>query len=111
MDDLQSVLGDARFSREVQLSNVGGLETCRVKYADFGHRNDPPGQENVLLFMGPLFGTRWIHVFKDELAKQHKIRMIMIDRPGFGGTDAVDIKQRLETTRGKPLVLRSRAPR
>ncbi|KAH7320686.1 hypothetical protein B0I35DRAFT_427603 [Stachybotrys elegans] len=99
MDDLPSVLADARFSREIQLQNVAGLETCRVKYADFGHGDEASGDQRVLLFMGPLFGTRWIHVFKDGLAKQHKVRMLMIDRPGFGGTDAVDIKQRLEATR------------
>ncbi|KAI0907309.1 hypothetical protein F4823DRAFT_564962 [Ustulina deusta] len=57
----------------------------QVTYADFGHRND----ERVLLFCGPLVGSRYLLTTKDKLARQHRVRIISPDRPGFGGTTDV----------------------
>ncbi|KAI0975049.1 Alpha/Beta hydrolase protein [Xylaria arbuscula] len=57
----------------------------KVTYADFGHHND----ERVLLFCGPLMGSRYLLTTKDKLARQHGVRIISPDRPGFGGTTDV----------------------
>ncbi|KAI0871347.1 hypothetical protein GGS24DRAFT_471848 [Hypoxylon argillaceum] len=66
-------------------------EGFKVTYADFGHRND----ERVLLFCGPLVGSRYVLATKDECAKQHGVRIISADRPGFGGTPDVPPASRI----------------
>lgn len=105
MTSLDDYLADPRFSRTFELppdhsSNRPGSFT--IKYADYGYRNEVhPEQENVLLFFGSLMGSRLAHVAKDEIAKNHKIRIINPDRPGIGGTDAVDEKHRMELWLGK----------
>ncbi|KAF2965110.1 hypothetical protein GQX73_g8444 [Xylaria multiplex] len=79
-------LDDERFHQKFTLppnpNRPAGLD---VTYADFGHRND----ERVLLFCGPLMGSRLVLVTKDKLARQHGVRIISADRPGFGGTTDV----------------------
>ncbi|KAI0813777.1 hypothetical protein GGR55DRAFT_545344 [Xylaria sp. FL0064] len=63
----------------------------KVTYADFGHRNE----ERVLLFCGPLVGSRYLLTTKDKLARQHGVRIISPDRPGFGGTTNVPAADRV----------------
>lgn len=76
-------------------------DVFHITYADYGHRDEQhPETETVLLFFGPLGGSRWIHVAKDAVAKRRRIRIIHPDRPGFGGTDAVDMKHRIQTWSG-----------
>ncbi|GAP84223.1 putative interferon-induced GTP-binding protein Mx2 [Rosellinia necatrix] len=63
----------------------------KVTYADFGHRND----ERVMLFCGPLLGSRFVLATKDKLAKRYGVRIISPDRPGFGGTTDVEPADRI----------------
>ncbi|KAH0423970.1 interferon-induced gtp-binding protein mx2 [Colletotrichum camelliae] len=89
--DPAEYLNDPRFNRKFTLPPTPDLpENFQVTYADFGH-NDPsdPSSANVLLLCGPLLGSRYLHIAKDALAKRHKVRIIDIDRPGFGGTTPV----------------------
>ncbi|KXX82332.1 hypothetical protein MMYC01_201299 [Madurella mycetomatis] len=91
---------DPRFSRTFELpadpASNGRTGPFKVKYADYGYRNDAhPEQENALLFFGPLMASRLFHIAKDELAKRRKIRIINLDRPGIGGTDPADAKDRM----------------
>ncbi|KAK3377644.1 hypothetical protein B0H63DRAFT_221562 [Podospora didyma] len=93
-------VNDARFTQSLSLPAdpaLGRTKPFRITYADFGYRNAThPEEENVLLFFGPLMASRLVHITKDHPARAHKIRVIHPDRPGFGGTDAVDAKDRLE---------------
>lgn len=76
--------------------------TLKVTYADSGYRNEQaPEEEHVLLFYGPMMATRWMSASKHTLAKKHKVRIIQIDRPGFGGTDEVDVADRISVCRGE----------
>ncbi|KAI0435278.1 hypothetical protein F5Y09DRAFT_293535 [Xylaria sp. FL1042] len=79
-------LDDERFHQTFTLppdaSRPAGF---KVTYADFGHRNN----ERVLLFCGPLVGSRYLLTTKDKLARQYGVRIISPDRPGFGGTTNV----------------------
>ncbi|OIW32563.1 hypothetical protein CONLIGDRAFT_630243 [Coniochaeta ligniaria NRRL 30616] len=92
-------LDDPRFSQvfELPANPAGGRDSAfRIKYVDYGYRNEAhPEQENVLLFFPPLMASRLLHVTKDELGKKHKIRIISLDRPGIGGTDAAAPDKRL----------------
>lgn len=101
-------VNDPRFSRTFELPADparGRTKPFKVTYADYGYRNeDHPEQENVLLFFGSLMASRLIHIPKDELAKKYKIRIIDPDRPGVGGTDDVDVKNRMSTWLGTILL-------
>ncbi|OAA63161.1 hypothetical protein ISF_05037 [Cordyceps fumosorosea ARSEF 2679] len=93
-------LDDPRFSREFRLPGntiEGRADAFKITYADYGYRNEEnPHEENVFLFFPPLLGSRWMHTAKDHIAKQHKIRIINVERPGYGGTDEVEVQDRLQ---------------
>ena len=105
MAEFSAFISDERFSRVFELPGdpaSGRTGPFRVKFADYGYRNEAhPEQENVMLFFGPLMGSRLIHIAKDDIAKKHKVRIINPDRPGVGGTDAVDARDGMRVWRGK----------
>ncbi|KAI0385253.1 Alpha/Beta hydrolase protein [Hypomontagnella monticulosa] len=77
---------DERFHRSFTLPpDASRPAEFKVTYADFGHHND----EHIMLFCGPLMGSRYLLTTKDKLAQQHGVRIIAADRPGFGGTTDV----------------------
>lgn len=43
---------------------------------------------------------RWLGAAVDAVLKREGIRMILIDRPGMGGTDNVPVDQRLDVYLG-----------
>jgi pimeloyl-ACP methyl ester carboxylesterase len=120
-DQAARYLDDPRFSQSFELP-AGSLPhrqtPFKVTYADFGYRNEATrsegqhedengdGEERVLLLFPGMMASRWLQTTKDKLAKQHKIRVVAPDRPGFGGTDAVSVDQRLDVWRSKCLLTR-----
>ncbi|KAI1358154.1 hypothetical protein F5Y08DRAFT_126178 [Xylaria arbuscula] len=79
-------LDDERFNKSFTLpSEASRSAGFRVTFADFGHHTS----EHVLLFCGPLMGSRYLLTTKDKLAQQHGVRVLCPDRPGFGGTTDV----------------------
>ncbi|KAF2191136.1 hypothetical protein K469DRAFT_365310 [Zopfia rhizophila CBS 207.26] len=71
----------------------GRFKLFRVSYADFGD----PQSKAVVLFCGALMGTRFTYSPLDQLAKANRVRIIHPDRPGIGGSDAVDQHDRIST--------------
>ncbi|KAF2866832.1 hypothetical protein BDV95DRAFT_199452 [Massariosphaeria phaeospora] len=49
----------------------------------------------VILFIGPMFGTRWYSLHFDKLARDCGARVICVDRPAFGGSTPVTISIRM----------------
>ncbi|KJZ70236.1 hypothetical protein HIM_10384 [Hirsutella minnesotensis 3608] len=92
-------IDDPRFNRTFQLpldAGNGRASPFKVQYADYGYRNEAcPEEENVFLFFGPLMASRLIHIAKDDIAVRHKVRIINLDRPGIGGTDACTASERM----------------
>ncbi|KAI0455968.1 hypothetical protein F5B21DRAFT_469284 [Xylaria acuta] len=85
-------LDDERFHRSFTLPPDGSRPSeLKATYADFGHRND----ERVLLFCGPLLGSRYVLTTKDRLARRYGVRVVSPDRPGFGGTTDVEPADRI----------------
>ncbi|KAK4106680.1 hypothetical protein N658DRAFT_491315 [Parathielavia hyrcaniae] len=101
----ETLLDDSRFHQTFSLPadpSSGRPTPFTIKYADHGYRNEAhPEQERILLFYSPLMASRLLLVTKDRLAIKHKIRIICPDRPGVGGTDPADAKDRLGLWRGK----------
>jgi pimeloyl-ACP methyl ester carboxylesterase len=99
---IEQLLDDARFSQSLELPAgfAGRDKPLNVTYADIGYRNEAqPETERVIFFFPGMFATRWLLVAKDEVAKESRIRIISLDRPGFGGTDAVSDDTRLAVSR------------
>jgi hypothetical protein len=101
-------INDPRFNRTFQLPanpSRGRPKPFQVSYADFGfHSEDSSGEdgdEQVLLFFGPLVSSRLFNTAKDGLAKRYKVRILNAERPGIGKTDSVPAERLLEIWRGK----------
>ncbi|WVQ80175.1 hypothetical protein IAT38_002280 [Cryptococcus sp. DSM 104549] len=62
-----------------------------VTYSDIG---DPQGVP--LVYLLPSGCSRWIAASMDPLAKVFGVRMIVVDRPGCGGTGQVPLGERIE---------------
>jgi hypothetical protein len=100
----ETSLDDPRFRQTFSLpadASRGRTSPFTIKYADYGYRNEAHSEEErILLFFSPLMASRLLLVPKDRLAVRHKIRIISTDRPGVGGTDPVEAKDRLSLWRG-----------
>ncbi|KAI1748339.1 hypothetical protein F4782DRAFT_551166 [Xylaria castorea] len=68
-------LDNERFHQMFKLPpNACRQADFNVTYADFGHRTD----EHVLLFCGPLMGSRFLLTTKDKLAQQHGVLTVWL---------------------------------
>lgn len=89
-------LCDRRFHKSFVLApnpGSGRSTPYRVSFADYGDQDS----NAVVLFCGALMGTRLSYAPLDQLAKACNVRIIHPDRPGIGGSDAVDFGKRIET--------------
>ena len=87
-------LCDIRFHRSFVLPPNPATRRARplrVSYADYGCAET----EAVVLFCGAVMGTRFCYAQLDGLAKLHRVRIIHPDRPGIGGSDAVELHERM----------------
>lgn len=64
-------------------------------------RKDECLDQPVVLFCGGMFGGRYQAMSTATLAEEYGIRLIIVDRPGIGGSEKVPLKQRLQTWLGK----------
>lgn len=103
---LQTFLDHPFFNRTFVLPPnplTGRTTPFKVSYCDYGYHNpSDPSRERVLLRFGPLMATRLLHVTHHFVAARHHIRIIDIDRPGFGGTDDIPTVERIAIWRGTP---------
>ncbi|TDZ13230.1 hypothetical protein C8035_v006734 [Colletotrichum spinosum] len=88
LPDPETYLDDPRFHQSFTLPDTASLpQPFKVTYCDYGYRNpENPDLEHVVLMCGPLLGSRWLNVAKDTLAKRHRVRVLDVDRPGFGAS-------------------------
>ena len=94
------------YEHSLRLSDSEEARPFKLCYSDFGYKKDPSSQEeeHVLVYFSPLLGSRSVFITKDELAKQHKVRVIGFDKPGMGGTDAVRSEDLLDVCRSKYII-------
>jgi hypothetical protein len=58
------------------------------------------GEIPVMLYIGGMFAGRYQALTVDAMAKELKIRILFVDRPGIGGTQKVPLDQRVPTWLG-----------
>ena len=73
-------------------ASVGRPTSLRISYSDVG--SSAPNAP-VLLWASGMFGGRFTGVELSDLAMAHGVRLVAIDRPGIGGSEAVPIQQRI----------------
>lgn len=80
----------------------------RVTYSDIGYgssdtvvpsrESDPlPTPKAVVVLIGGLMGGRYTCIRQHDFCHFHKIRMLVVDRPGMGGSDPVPLSERMTT--------------
>ncbi|TVY33189.1 hypothetical protein LSUB1_G006335, partial [Lachnellula subtilissima] len=84
-----------KFHQSFTLPATDTHGALKVTYAVSGI---PVGEDApTILFCGGMFGSRWMAVFNDFLATKVGVRVLYIDRPGFGGSTRVPLNQRIST--------------
>ena len=80
--------------------DIGRNTSIRVSYADCGYKCDAgeePEDYGTVLWIPGQFGGRWVAFGLDEVARKHHKRLLIVDRPGIGGTPSVPLAQRVQT--------------
>ena len=93
-------------------ADAGRPSPIRVTYADAGYRrsiddvDEQDREEPVILFIAGMMGSRYLSYTAEHMAHKHKVRVLMMDRPGFGGTPLVPLEKRMDTWLGMYLLER-----
>lgn len=102
-------LASSRFHRSFILPadpDSNRPKQLRVTYSDIGYgfndtavptHDSQPTPKAVVIFIGGLMGGRYTLLRQHDFCLQNGIRILTIDRPGFGGSDPVSISQRIST--------------
>ncbi|EIN12278.1 hypothetical protein PUNSTDRAFT_118188 [Punctularia strigosozonata HHB-11173 SS5] len=80
-------LADGRFHRSLRCPRTDK----RVTFAEIGPSSGSP----VLVFL-PSVCTRYVAIYLDLLAEELGVRLIAMDRPGCGGTERCELRERLD---------------
>nr|ODN91925.1 hypothetical protein L203_01179 [Cryptococcus depauperatus CBS 7841] len=88
LSDPESYLSLIKFNRRL---NCCPRTNLPVTFSDIGDENGVP-----VLYVLPSGCSRWVAAPMDPLAKKYGVRMIVVDRPGCGGTGQIPLDQRIE---------------
>ncbi|KAE9382225.1 hypothetical protein N431DRAFT_539622 [Stipitochalara longipes BDJ] len=95
----ETYIANRKFHRVFHLppnQSQGRSQSLRITYADYGYQDDAGlRNEAVILVCGPMISTRYLHIAKDALARERKVRIIHPDRFGFGGSGEIAADQRI----------------
>ncbi|KAL2867750.1 alpha/beta fold hydrolase [Aspergillus lucknowensis] len=88
MSDPLTLISNIRFHRRLKLETSYGR--LAVSYADVGCPTGP-----VLLYLPGMFASRYLGIPIHAMAEQIGVRVLVIDRPGMGGSTDVPHSQRV----------------
>ncbi|KAI9048087.1 hypothetical protein LZ554_007883 [Drepanopeziza brunnea f. sp. 'monogermtubi'] len=83
----------SKFHRKFTLPGTSTHGELQVSYSIAGP--DIGDDAPTILFCGGMFGMRWMAVTQNWFAEQNGVRMISVDRPGFGDSTPVPISRRI----------------
>ncbi|KAK0107572.1 hypothetical protein ONS96_003378 [Cadophora gregata f. sp. sojae] len=92
-EQANTLISQRKFHRLFTLPATNNHETLKVSYGFAGPEIEADAP--TILYCGGMFATRYLGVTQDWIATQKGVRILMIDRPGFGGSTPVPISQRL----------------
>ncbi|KAF7712321.1 Alpha/beta hydrolase fold-1 domain-containing protein [Penicillium ucsense] len=91
-EDVCAFVAAKRFHQSLCFPSATVQKTIRVTFAIAGCQE--PGTPTVL-FAGGLYGGRWNALWIDHLCQQKRVRVVIPDRPGLGGSTPVALTQRI----------------
>ncbi|RAL66229.1 hypothetical protein DID88_005901 [Monilinia fructigena] len=85
-------LAPIKFHQIFTVPATANHSELKVSYAIAG-----PFDENAqtILFVAGMLAVRWLAVFFDHVAMEEGVRILLIDRPGFGGSTQVPLRDRI----------------
>ncbi|ESZ93091.1 hypothetical protein SBOR_6521 [Sclerotinia borealis F-4128] len=88
----RELLAPIKFHRIFKIPATAEHAELKVSYAIAG-----PSDENVptILFVAGMMAVRWLACFFDHVAMDEGVRILFIDRPGFGGSTPVPLRDRI----------------
>lgn len=93
MSDAYYFISKSCFHRRVNLDTAYGQ--LNITFADIGCKNGP-----TLLFMPGMFASRYLGIPLHVIAERAGVRLLVVDRPGFGGSTDVPLAQRVAVWTG-----------
>ncbi|KAI4740458.1 hypothetical protein E4T50_09105 [Aureobasidium sp. EXF-12298] len=104
-DDAITFCSNLHFHQSIYIPASTSHPKLRVTFSTTTNSND----ENlpVVLFCHPMGAARYMIYGFENLAKKVGVRVVIIDRPGFGGSTAVPVEERVSTwLEAVPVVLK-----
>ncbi|KEQ75219.1 hypothetical protein M436DRAFT_25653, partial [Aureobasidium namibiae CBS 147.97] len=95
LDAATTFCSNINYHRSLQIPASLSHERLRVTYATTTNFEDETLP--VVLFCHPMGAARYLIFGFEELATKEGVRVVIIDRPGFGGTTAVALDKRVQT--------------
>ncbi|KIW16904.1 hypothetical protein PV08_04094 [Exophiala spinifera] len=83
------------FHQSLWLPQTAEHPRLRVTYSTTTNFDNVSLSLPVILFIGPMFGSRWDALHFNKLANDSGVRAIFVDRPGFGGSTPVQLDVRV----------------
>ncbi|KAJ5762183.1 uncharacterized protein N7511_005565 [Penicillium nucicola] len=92
-----SYISNARFHQRFTLEATATHGPLNVTYAEFGRQPDESGTPPTLLLIPGMFSSRYLGIQLDAIADKLGVRVLVVDRPGMGGSTDVPLVQRMST--------------
>ncbi|KAK5113675.1 hypothetical protein LTR62_003302 [Meristemomyces frigidus] len=93
MDEAIKIVCAAHYHQCLWLSSTEKHPRLRVTFSTTGNFGDDTLP--VVIFCGPMFGSRWLVQDFNHFICASRVRVICVDRPSMGGSTPVDISQRI----------------
>ncbi|QSZ33829.1 hypothetical protein DSL72_005401 [Monilinia vaccinii-corymbosi] len=90
--EARELLAPIRFHRLFKVPATAKHLELKVSYAIAGSSDE---NAPAILFVAGMFAVRWLAFFFDHVAAEEGVRVLFIDRPGFGGSTPVPLRDRI----------------
>ncbi|KAI9647311.1 hypothetical protein NHQ30_003696 [Ciborinia camelliae] len=90
--EARELLAPIKFHQIFKVPATAKHAELKVSYAIAG-----PSDENAptILFVSGMLAVRWLAFFFNHVAMEEGVRILLIDRPGFGGSTQVPLRDRI----------------
>ncbi|KAL4914500.1 Alpha/Beta hydrolase protein [Aspergillus aurantiobrunneus] len=88
MTDSITFISNSRFHRRLTVDTAHG--PLKVSFADIGCSTGP-----ALLYLPGMFASRYLGIPMHVMAERAGVRLLVVDRPGIGGSTDVSLAQRI----------------
>ncbi|KAJ6004376.1 hypothetical protein N7522_006021 [Penicillium canescens] len=90
-----SYIANARFHRRFTLEATATHGLLNVTYAEFGRQPEESVTTPTILLIPGMFSSRYLGVQLHAIADKLGVRVLVVDRPGMGGSTDVPLVQRM----------------